>query len=69
MTPAELKQARKTLGLTPQQMADMLGYGAKTRISEIENGKANPSAAVIRLLHAYVAGYRPSDWPHLAQSS
>ena len=69
MTPTELKQARKTLGLTPQQMADMLGYGAKTRISEIENGKANPSAAVIRLLQAYVAGYRPTDWPHLAQSS
>ena len=69
MTPTELKQARKTLGLTPQQMADMLGYGAKTRISEIENGKANPSAAVIRLMRAYVDGYRPSDWPHLAQSS
>lgn len=62
MTPAELKQARQSLGLDQHQMAAMLGLGAQTRISEIENGKPT-SQSVIRLMRAYVAGYRPDDWP------
>ena len=63
MTAAEFKQARHTLGLTALQAANMLGYGAATRISEIENGKRSPSASVVRLLRAYLDGYRPDDWP------
>lgn len=63
MTPAEFRAARLRLGLTPPQAADLLGYGSRNRISEIEHGKRNPSAAVARLVQAYLDGYRPEDWP------
>ena len=62
MTPAEIQEARQSLGLDQHQMAAMLGLGAATRVSEIENGKPT-SQSVIRLMRAYVAGYRPDDWP------
>ena len=63
MTPEQFREARQLLGLTPPQAATLLGYGSATRISEIENGHRNASAAVVLLLRAYIAGYRPSDWP------
>ena len=66
MTPAEFKAARLSLGLTQPQAADCLGYGAPNRISEIENGKGSPGAAVILLLRAYMDGYRPADWPDVS---
>jgi DNA-binding transcriptional regulator YiaG len=67
MTPAEIRAARLSLGLTPEQAAPLLGYGARSRISEIETGARNPSAAAARLLRAYLDGYRPSDWPTSAR--
>ena len=63
MTPAEIRQARVKLCLTPAEIAPLLGYGAASRIYEIESGARNPSAAALRLLRAYLDGYRPSDWP------
>ena len=63
MTPAELKQARQTLGLDQVDAARLLGYGAQTRVSEIERGVRVPSDTVTRLLRAYLDGYRPVDWP------
>ena len=63
MTPEQFKQARQSLGLTQAQAAPMLGYGSANRISEIENGQRNAGAAVVQLLRAYLAGYRPDDWP------
>lgn len=63
MTPVEIKKARLMLGLNQSQMARVLGYGAQTRISEIEMGDRTPSESVVRLIAAYLAGYRPSDWP------
>ena len=63
MTPAEIRQARVTLGLTPAEIAPLLGYGAASRIYEIESGARNPSAAALRLLRAYLDGYRAPDWP------
>ena len=62
MTPVEFEQARQSLGLDAVQAARMLGYGSRTRISEIEHGTRNPGAAVVRLMRAYLAGYRPDDW-------
>ena len=62
MTPSEIKQARQSLGLDQSEMAAMLGLGAPTRISEIENGKPT-SQSVTRLMQAYLDGYRPNDWP------
>ena len=63
MTPEQFKQARQSLGLTQAQAASLLGYGCATRISEIENGQRNAGAAVVQLLRAYLAGYRPDNWP------
>ena len=62
MTPADFKQARQSLGLSQEQAAQVLGYGAKTRISEIEARDAVPPQAA-RLMAAYLRGYRPEDWP------
>lgn len=63
-TPAEIKEARQSLGLTQAQLAPLLGYGpAKARISELERGARPVTAAAARLLAAYLAGYRPPDWP------
>lgn len=66
MTPTQIKEARLTLRLTQKQMALMLGYGAKARISELESGARNPSETVLRLMRAYLDGYRTDDWPHQA---
>lgn len=63
MTPAEFREARHSLGLDQAQMAAMLGYGAGSRVSEVEGGKRRPAESVVRLLRAYLGGYRPPDWP------
>jgi transcriptional regulator with XRE-family HTH domain len=63
LTPTQFREARRKLGLTQTQAACLLGYGNRVRISEIENGHEKPGAAVVRLLRAYLAGYRPEDWP------
>lgn len=63
MTPEEIKQARQSLGLTQSQLAPLLGYSAAPRVAEIEAGKRNASDCVVRLLSAYLEGYRPDDWP------
>ena len=69
MTPAEFRQARVKLGLTQSQLAPLLGYGRGLRISEIERGAHEPSAAAARLLRLYVVLQErapellPEDWP------
>lgn len=69
MTPAEIKQARQTLGLTQDQMATMLDYSGKSQVSKIERGADNASGAVQRLIRLYVTLHReaphllPDDWP------
>lgn len=63
MTPAEIKQARQTLGLTARQLAPLIGYKSPASVYDIEAGRENASGAVIRLLQAYLDGYRPTDWP------
>ncbi|MCA3456216.1 MAG: helix-turn-helix domain-containing protein [Methylocystis sp.] len=63
MQAADFKAARLKLGLDQADAARLLGYGAKTRISEIETGSRAPGPAVVLLLKAYLAGYRPAGWP------
>lgn len=63
MAPTEIREARHQLGLTQAQLAPLLGYANQVRIAEIENGTRQPGAAVQLLLRAYLAGYRPPDWP------
>lgn len=67
MDPDEIRAARLSLGLTQELMAPLLGYGDKMRVSEIELGRRKPSDAVVRLLVAYLEGYRPKDWPEEEQ--
>lgn len=45
-----MKRVRKKTGLSQEEFARRTGYGAKTRISEIENGKENMSGPAIMLM-------------------
>ena len=68
MTPSEIKQARQTLGLSVSQMGAMLDiHDARTyRAYEAPETAAmhrKPPARMLRLIRAYLDGYRPSDWP------
>jgi transcriptional regulator with XRE-family HTH domain len=66
MTPAAFKEARHTLGLTLSQAAHVLGYdgahGAQ-QVRRMESGERAIRGAQARLMLAYLAGYRPEDWP------
>ncbi|MES2814482.1 MAG: helix-turn-helix transcriptional regulator [Pseudomonadota bacterium] len=61
MTPAEFREAREGLGLTGAELAAVMGYGDRSRIYTIEARSVPPQAE--RLMRAYLAGYRPEDWP------
>jgi DNA-binding transcriptional regulator YiaG len=61
--PDKIRNARNALGLTQAELAPLLGYGDVARVSELERGARQPGGAVLRLLHAYLDGYRPPDWP------
>lgn len=61
-TPAELRAARKSLGLTQGQLAGVLGVRQAT-VSDWERGKHSPDGPAARLIAAYAEGYRPQDWP------
>ena len=70
MTPADLALARKRLGLTLEAMATMLGYqGAQRRQMQydLETGRRVIRTPQRRLVEAYLAGYRPQDWPTVAK--
>lgn len=66
MTPLELKQARRKLGLTLEAMATMLGYEGEQRRQmqyDLETGRRDIREPQRRLVEAYLSGYRPEDWP------
>jgi transcriptional regulator with XRE-family HTH domain len=66
MTPADLARARRVLGLTLDEMARMLGYTgeqARSQVHHMETGRREIRDAQRRLVEAYLAGYRPPDWP------
>lgn len=67
MTPAEFKEARRALGLSVAQMADMLGVtSVQVRRMELREdaGVHRPvMPTTARLVRAYLDGYRPRDWP------
>lgn len=65
MTGDDIKQARKTLGLTQPQLAQVMGYSNKSYISAMENGTRSMSEQGQKLLQAYLSGWRPDDWPEL----
>jgi transcriptional regulator with XRE-family HTH domain len=66
MTPHQLARARERLGLTLEQMATMLGYEGVQRRQmqyDLEVGRKRIREPQRRLVNAYLAGYRPTDWP------
>ena len=67
MTPAEIKQARQSLGLSVAQLAALLDTDPQTirrmEQSERANTFRKPAPRMVRLIHAYLAGHRPDDWP------
>jgi DNA-binding transcriptional regulator YiaG len=67
MTPDQLKQARQSLGLTQSQLAAMLDTDPRAvRAMESDPSTSKhrkPAPRMVRLLRAYLAGYRPDDWP------
>lgn len=63
MTPQEIKDARKALGLTQAQLAQVMGMNGASYVSRLENGAQQMGGASERLLRAYLEGYRPKDWP------
>lgn len=73
MTPTELRDAREALQLTPAEMAvltevDVSSVYKWERDSSAKSSRPAP-ARVARLIRAYLAGFRPGDWPgHLLVS-
>ena len=68
MTPAEIKEARQSLGLSVPQLAALLETDPQTirpawEQSETANTFRSPAPRMARLIRAYLAGYRPDDWP------
>lgn len=66
MTPHQLSEARRKLGLTLEQMATMLGYeGGQRRqmMYDLETKRRAIREPQRRLMEAYLSGYRPNDWP------
>lgn len=66
MTP-EIKEARQKLGLSSHQLASLLETDPQTirrmEQSETANTFRKPAPRMVRLLRAYLDGYRPADWP------
>ena len=67
--PRTVRECREELGLSQKEFSRLLGYSHYNRISAIENGKESISKAAVRLLNAYMDGYRPPDWPNIGGAS
>lgn len=67
MTHTDIKTARNALGLSLSQMAVMLDTDETSmRRMEMDPSRSTarkPAPRMIRLLVAYLDGYRPADWP------
>ena len=67
MNHKQFKRARLALNLTQSELSEMLDTDPQS-IRRIEGNPENSTARKVaprmeRLLDAYLAGYRPSDWP------
>jgi DNA-binding transcriptional regulator YiaG len=67
MTPDEIRRARVSLRLTQAQMGDVLETDAQSvrrwEMQPIAVTHRPPPARAVRLIKAYLSGYRPEDWP------
>ena len=64
MTPAEVRAARQSLGLTQDQLAAwlMMGADGKRAVRRWEAGDRDISGPAWVAIQAFLAGYRP---PHI----
>jgi DNA-binding transcriptional regulator YiaG len=68
MSADELEAARRTLGLSVREFAAMLGcsqqhlWRMRTSAGEKRQHR-RVTGTTERLVRAYLAGYRPRDWP------
>jgi DNA-binding XRE family transcriptional regulator len=67
MTPTEIREARRELGLTQGQLAALLDTDRQSVLRmELDPSASTfrrPAPRMVRLLRAYLDGYRPADWP------
>jgi transcriptional regulator with XRE-family HTH domain len=54
-TPKQIREARRKLGFSQSQMAELMGYGSKSRVYELEadpprRTMSGPSARLWRLI-------------------
>jgi len=67
MSPSNVKETRHRLLLSVSEFATMLDTDASTiRKMELSEGSSqhrNPAPRMVRLMDAYMRGYRPHDWP------
>lgn len=72
MTPKQFKEARHKLGLSVSQMAKALGVSdiqiRRMQTPPDKGSHREVQTTTEKLIHAYLDGYRPADWP-LRQSS
>ena len=67
MQPNEMRRARLALKLTQAQLGAMLDTDGQTiRRMELDPSASTfrkPAVRMVRLIRAYLDGYRPADWP------
>ena len=72
MTPQEIKDARKALGLSVADFGRLLETDAQSvRRWEMSGDRSTaraPPPRVGRLIRAYLDGHRPADWPETQKS-
>ena len=68
MTHEQIKEARQKLGLTLPQLGKMLDTdettARKMEMSPDKSTHRKPAPRMVRLINAYLSGYRPDDWPN-----
>lgn len=69
LSPEQFREAQHQLGLSDSELAAVLGYGSPAHVrrhkvhdTRLPSYRA-PNAQVVRLIRAYLEGYRPADWP------
>ena len=67
MTPSDVRYARQGLGLTIREFSVLLDTDASTirkmELQESSSQYRRPAPRMVRLIRAYLKGYRPPDWP------
>jgi len=72
MTPEEIKSARNALGLSVGGLARMLETDElsvrRMEMAPTKSTARTPAPRMLRLIRAYLDGYRPDDWPQTQKS-